>query len=315
MSSNLSRRRFLAASAAVGTALTTSAPAAEPASRGEPFIYSLNTSTISGQKLPLPQEVDIAAQAGYRAIEPWIRELDQFVKEGGSLKDLRKQIHDKGLFVPSAIGFSSWVVDDEGERRKGLEEAKRSMDLVQQLGGKRLAAPPVGATKQDNLNLLRAAERYRALLELGDKMDVTPMVEVWGFSKSLSRLGETALVAIESRHPRACVLPDVYHLYKGGSDFDGVKVLSQFGIQVFHINDYPAMPGRADITDAHRIYPGDGIAPLPALLRDLHQIGYRGVLSLELFNRDYWKQDALVVARTGLEKVKAVVQKALTPAP
>ena len=30
-----------------------------------------------------------------------------------------------------------------------------------------------------------------------------------------------------------------------------------------------------------------------------------------LFNQDYWKQDALLVARTGLEKMKAVVQAAL----
>ena len=54
--------------------------------------------------------------------------------------------------------------------------------------------------------------------------------------------------------------------------------------------------------------PGDGVAPLKEILRELRRIGYRGVLSLELFNRDYWKQDALTVARTGLEKMKAVVR-------
>jgi hypothetical protein len=32
------------------------------------------------------------------------------------------------------------------------------------------------------------------------------------------------------------------------------------------------------------------------------------MLSLELFNRDYWKQDALEVARTGLQKMRAVVR-------
>jgi hypothetical protein len=31
-------------------------------------------------------------------------------------------------------------------------------------------------------------------------------------------------------------------------------------------------------------------------------------LSLELFNETYWKQDALEVARTGLEKMRAVVK-------
>jgi hypothetical protein len=71
------------------------------------------------------------------------------------------------------------------------------------------------------LNLFSAAERYRALLEIGAEIGVTPQVEVWGFSTALSRLGETAFVAIESGRDDACILPDVYHIYKGGSDFAG----------------------------------------------------------------------------------------------
>jgi sugar phosphate isomerase/epimerase len=65
------------------------------------------------------------------------------------------------------------------------------------------------------------------------------------------------------------------------------------------------------ISDAHRVYPGDGVAPLKEVLRDLRLAGFRGFLSLELFNRDYWKQDALAVAKTGLEKMKAVVAQSL----
>jgi sugar phosphate isomerase/epimerase len=53
------------------------------------------------------------------------------------------------------------------------------------------------------------------------------------------------------------------------------------------------------------------VAPLDQLFRDLRTAGFRGTLSLELFNRTYWEQDALDVARTGLEKTKAAVQKAL----
>jgi sugar phosphate isomerase/epimerase len=139
-------------------------------------------------------------------------------------------------------------------------------------------------------------------------MGVVAQVEVWGFSKSLSRLGETALVAIESGHPRACVLADVYHLHKGGSGFEGLKLLGPQALQVFHMNDYPADPPREKITDAHRVYPGDGVAPLKAMLRDLRRLGFAGFLSLELFNRDYWKQDAMLVARTGLEKMRAVAE-------
>ncbi|HEX8202228.1 MAG TPA: TIM barrel protein, partial [Isosphaeraceae bacterium] len=166
-------------------------------------------------------------------------------------------------------------------------------------------------TDRDDLDLRRVAERYRALLELGAGLGVVPEVEVWGFSRTLGRLGEAALVAIESGHPSACILPDVYHLYKGGSAFGGVRLLGPEAMAVFHLNDYPADPPRAAITDAHRVYPGDGVAPLRELLRGLRAIGFRGVLSLELFNRDYWQQDARAVARAGLEKMRAVVRAAL----
>ncbi len=310
MSAHFSRRELLTqvpAAAAVTGALAAAAPAAEKAP-AEPFVYCLNTSTISRQKKSLAEEIEIAAKAGYGAIEPWGRELDDHVKQGGKLKDIAKRAQDAGIVIADIIAFFEWVVDDDGRRKKGLEEAKRTMDLAQQVGCPRVAAPPAGATNQVGLDLRKAAERYRALLEVGDKMGVAAQVEVWGFSKAISRLSEAAYVAVESGHPKACVLADVYHLYKGGSGYAGLKLLSPAALKVLHMNDYPAEPPRAVITDAARVYPGDGVAPIKEMLRELRAQGCRPALSLELFNETYWKQDALEVARTGLGKMRAVVK-------
>jgi len=302
-----SRRDWLlGAGAAAGVALCP-VVAAQDQPAAAPYRYCLNTSTISGQKLPLVQVVEIAGKAGYQGIEPWMRDLDAYVKSGGDLKDLSKRIRDQGLTVEGCIDFCEWIVDDDERRKQALEAAKRTMDVVRRIGGRRMAAPPVGATKQTDLNLLKAADRYRALCDLGAALGVTPQAEMWGFSTTLSRLGECAVVAVESGHPQACILPDVYHFHKGGSPFAGLRLLNGNAVPVFHMNDYPAAPARAEITDAHRVYPGDGVAPFKEIFRDLRAIGFQGVLSLELFNREYWKQDALVVARTGLEKMRAVV--------
>jgi sugar phosphate isomerase/epimerase len=206
------------------------------------------------------------------------------------------------------IGFAEWIVDDDARRAKGLEEAKRTMELTAQIGGTRLAAPPMGATREV-LDLDKVTQRYRSLLEAGDSLGVVPQVEVWGFSQTLGRLSECVYVAIESGHPKACVLPDVYHLYKGGSGFEGLKLVSGSAMHVLHMNDYPAQPPREQITDAHRVYPGEGVAPLTQILNDLRSIGFRGVLSLELFNRGYWEQDALGVALTGIERMRAAVAR------
>src|SRR5262249_41756247 len=97
-------------------------------------------------------------------------------------------------------------------------------------------------------------------------------------------------------------------------EFGGLRVLNGAAMHTFHLNDYPAKPPREDITDAHRVYPGDGTAPLARTLRDLREAGFRGVISLELFNREYWKQDAATVLRTGLTRMRAVVRASLDPA-
>ncbi|MEO8429109.1 MAG: sugar phosphate isomerase/epimerase family protein [Verrucomicrobiota bacterium] len=281
-----------------------------PQKPGRPFRYCLNTATIRGQKIGIVKEIQVAAEAGYDAMEPWVDSIGDYVKSGGELKDLKSRIKDSGLTVESAIGFPEWIVDDDSRRAKGLERAKNEMDLVAQLGGKRFAAPPAGATDLPKLDLMKAAERYRALLEAGEKIGVVPQLELWGFSKNLNRLGECVCVAVEAGHPRACVLADIFHLYKGGSDFHGLGLLAADAIQVIHMNDYPADPPREKIDDSYRVYPGDGSAPLTDILRTLQATGGQKVLSLEVFNRQYWSQDALAVAKAGLEKMKIVAARA-----
>lgn len=313
-SSDLSRRDWLKAAGFVASSLYlgSAMPAAAAPSSSGPFRFCLNTSTIRGQKLTLEQEIDLAGKVGYSGIEPWIGEIENALSRGVTLADLRKRIDDAGLKVESAIGFARWLVNDDAERTKGLEQLKRDMEFVKALGGSYIAAPPVGMQGQDApiVDCVTAGRRYRAALEVGDVVGVTPMVEVWGFSKNLSRLGDSVACALESGHPKACVLTDVYHIHKGGSDSRSLRMLSGKVLPVMHMNDYPEAP-REKLSDADRVYPGDGVAPLTEILRILRDAGFNGALSLELFNKSYWEQDAALVAKTGLEKMQAAVQKAL----
>src|SRR5262245_58613064 len=308
----LSRTTLIIAGAVVSTKGTTRAvektlPAKAPNAN---FRYCLNTATIRGQKLGIVKEVEVAASAGYDGIEPWVESVDAYVKGGSSLSDLRKRISDSGLTVKSAIGFPVWIVDDTEKRSKGFERAKREMEMIAAIGGKRFAAPPAGATSLPKLDYFQAAERYRVLLEAGDQLGIVPMLELWGFSQNLNRLGECVWVAMETGHPKACVLADVFHIYKGGSDYRGVRLLGGKTIQVMHMNDYPSDPPREKIDDSFRIYPGDGTAPITEILQLLRANGGQTVLSLELFNRKYWAMDPLEVAKEGLSKLKTAAQKA-----
>ncbi len=210
---NFGRRNFLAGSGvALGGLLASSGGADAAHHQGEKkFKLCLNMSTIKGQELSAAEEIEIAGKAGYDSIEPWFRKITQYVNDGGSLGDLKKRIDDHGLTVESAIGFAKWIVDDADERAAGLEEAKRDMDTIAQLGGIRIAAPPAGVPKGESIALDDAADRYRALLELGDEMGVVPQVEMWGGNASIGTMEKALYVAIKSGHPNACFLGDVYH--------------------------------------------------------------------------------------------------------
>ncbi|WP_439581426.1 sugar phosphate isomerase/epimerase family protein [Dyadobacter bucti] len=272
------------------------------------FVYSLNMSTLRGHKLGFRKELEVAAKAGYGAVEIWINTLQDYLKTGGTLPEARRIIDDLGLKVEDAIGFAPWIVDDEATRAKALDQLKMEMEQLAQIGCPRVAAPPMGATTGPSLDLAKVAERYRTILELGDKTGVVPHLELWGFSKNLSRVGEILYVAVESGHPSARLLMDVYHLHKGGSGMDSVKAVGKPMIEIFHINDYPATPPRETITDADRVYAGDGVAPLKDLLISLKNPDKPVILSFEVFNKDYYAQDALLVAKTGLAKMKKAAE-------
>ena len=128
----LSRRSWLAVSAGVAAAATMdrAVGATEPqrnATRPTPgagFRYCLNTATIRGQKLSLPEQIDVAADAGYQGIEPWVGDLKEHAEKGRSLEDLAKQIRDRGLAVPSTIAFFPWIVEDAGTARAGTRASQ-----------------------------------------------------------------------------------------------------------------------------------------------------------------------------------------------
>ena len=97
--------------------------------------------------MALPDEIELAAKTGYKAIEPWLEKIHGYAKGGGSLKDISKRIADLGLTVESAIGFAQFIVDDLFPERTEDEMyfVLSAVDLIQQsLQVNRAACPGAG---------------------------------------------------------------------------------------------------------------------------------------------------------------------------
>jgi 2-keto-myo-inositol isomerase len=306
----LNRRELLKLSGAAAAALLFPGinKATDIPSKG-PFRFCLNTSTIMGQNPGLLHTVEIAAKAGYDGMELWINDIKDYLEQGNSIQSLAKFISAKGIVVEDAISFTQWMVDDDDKRKEALAQLEQEMKMMAVLGCHRIAAPPAGVDKDKPIDFQKAGARYHEILTLGRKYKVMPQLEFWGASGTLYNFSQALAIAAAANDRDARILPDIFHLFRGGSGFDGLQLVNGKVIEIIHINDYPASKPVNEQTDSDRVYPGDGAAPIKQVLRDLRAMGGTKVLSLELFNKSYWSQDAMLVASTGLQKIKSLVNE------
>ena len=300
------RRDFIAAGAMCAMA----GCAGLPGGRGAKF--SMNASTLRGYCLSLLDQMKAVAASGFAGYEPWIKDV-RAAKADGTLADAVKVARDGGVSFVNGIAFGQWVNPDPATRAAGLEETRRDMALLAEMGCPCIAASMFGAQKPGSPSVPKeaVAERYAAVLDLGKAMGVRPLLEYWGHSANLSRLEDALDVLAALDRPDAAILADVYHTHRGGSSFASFRRLGASLLPVLHVNDYPASPPRERLVDADRVWPGDGVAPWKEIFANLSAAGADPWLSIELFNPAYWQTDAADTLRTGLRKLRSLAEDRL----
>ena len=262
--------------------------------------FSLNASTIRGT--PVLRQIEVAAQAGYGAIELWYADVDRHLANGGSLSELSRALQDHGLAVPTLIYLGGWFEADEENWPSTRAECRRRLEQAAALGARHvIAGPPMARA-----DLAVGAGHYRELLELGESIGAWPAMEFLGFVEQYNTIESALEVLVLAAHPAGTTVLDPFHIFRGGGSVESIQKLSGGQIAVAHFNDTPATPRRAQQHDADRVMPGEGHLDLQRYLALLAQVGFQGWLSLELFREDLWARDPLEVARIGLAKMRAV---------
>jgi 2-keto-myo-inositol isomerase len=266
------------------------------------FINCLNTSTI--RPTPLLEKIEVAGKAGYSAIEPWNDEITDYLDQGGTLAELRSALAGAGLRVVSMIALHSWITSDGLEHQRVLEDCRRRMAQAVELGSPYIVASP----PQQVVDLGHATERFAELLAIGSGIGVLPSMEFLGFVDGIKDVTSAWAIASGTHDSRATVVADVFHMIRGGGTVDDLLQIPGDRLACFHMNDLPAQPDPLTQSDEDRVMVGYGIADLPRVIANLRTIGYRGPLSLELFNRELWSLDPLQVVRLGLDQIRALVE-------
>ena len=108
------------------------------------------------------------------------------------------------------------------------------------------------------------------------------------------------------------MLLDIYHIHRGGNDWDTIDCLNGRRLPVIHMNDYPGKPSHELLKDSDRVLPGEGVCAFDDVIPKLYEAGFKGAFSVELFNKGYCTtMDAKTLLAKSYESTYQVLEKAM----
>lgn len=260
----------------------------------------LSMNLVTLRKDPLDKRLIAIGEAGFEGVGLWLSEVEDFLAQN-DLKDLKEILQFYSLKVAEICAVGGWHgVEDKSEARRMIE---RIGAICRDLGAERpVVICPVAWEAE--VPLEDSVKDYQEICKAGEKWGLVMGLEFLGMTKGINNPVPAWQIVERASCPNGGVVIDVFHLLKGGGKPQDILSLPGKGVALVHFNDIPSSPPLAEQTDAHRLLPGEGVAPLKEVIDALNQIGYDGWFSIEVFNPAYWEKSPLEVCKVALKKAK-----------
>jgi 2-keto-myo-inositol isomerase len=256
----------------------------------------------------LETDIKAASAAGFELIEIWAAKLREFLKTN-TVADLKNLLGEHKLEPYSINSIEHITFRSQEDYAKIKAETEQLSTIAGEIGCPYVVVVP-GKMPENADEAEIVEESVKVLNELAD------IAEKHGVGLAFEFLGQTdcsvqtldlcrEIVEKVNRKNVGLVI-DTFHFYAGNSSFEAIETLNPEKLFIFHINDAENLP-KADLTDAHRLYPGTGILPIKEIKQRFDKIGYNRMVSIEIFRPEYWNQDPFEVAKAA----KAATEKVL----
>ena len=222
------------------------------------------------------------SRAGIRAVEVDLVKVREFIGTG-SPETARRFLADLGLKPVSSS--NQLFLEETGPRRaQAVEDLKWKVELDQAIGCDRIVTPSAASERHTAADYAQVLDNLREAAEIARPHGVTLMVEHTRLSTLISTLRTALYVVRKLDHPNVRVMLDTFHFWSGMSKLEDLELLRDGELHHLHFEDIPAEPPVEVFEQRHRVFPGEGIAPLRQIVATLKRKGYRGPASLEMFD-------------------------------
>ncbi|MDP9235789.1 MAG: sugar phosphate isomerase/epimerase [Chloroflexota bacterium] len=257
----------------------------------------------------LADDVEIAAETGFTHLEIWAGKLDAHLRES-SLDELAHRMGELGVRPWCINSIEDITHRDPGGRQELIRRLRELVAVARATGAPSIVVVPGRRPAELNReeSVRDAVEVLRAMSDVaGDIVLAFEFLSKPGSSVSLLDMAVEIVAAVDRDNVGMVI--DTFHFHAGGSRLADLANVLPDKLFVVHLNGCEDRP-RGQLTDAHRLYPGEGALPIQAILRALRDCGFDGTASIEIFRPEYWQLDARLVARTARAKAVAVLASA-----
>lgn len=273
--------------------------------------HSVATVSLSGT---LPQKLEAIAAAGFEGIE--LFEPD-FTLWSGSAADLHRLCRDLGLRVELFQPFRDFEGMPDAQFARSLDRAERKFDLMQALGCPlMLVCSNVSPLAMDDPE--RAAAQLHELAERAARRELRVGFEALAWGRHVSRWRQAWRIVERAGHPNLGLILDSFHTLSLRDDLADLEQVSGERIFFVQMADAPLMSlSVIDWARHHRNFPGQGQLDVVGFFEQVVRAGYRGPLSLEIFNdvfRETPNRRIAVDAMRSLLWLESQVGERLAPA-
>lgn len=258
---------------------------------------AIATVSLSGT---LPEKLEAAAAIGFDGVEIFENDLLTF---DGTPGEIRRIAADLGLTIPLFQPFRDFEAMPAAQRARNLDRAERKFDVMQALGTDLVlvCSNTLPACLDDPD---RAAADLREMAERAAARGLRVGYEALAWGSHVRTWRQAWNIVERADHPALGLIVDSFHTLALDDDFAGLASLPGERIFFVQLADAPRMRRDPLSWSRHfRNFPGQGELDVAGFLRAALASGYRGPLSLEVFNDDFRAAPARMTARDALRSL------------
>lgn len=274
------------------------------------MIRGISSLSFSG---PLRRKIEAAAGAGFDGIEIFREDL---IDWDGAIAEVASFAAACGIRILSLQSLRDFEAAPEPRRGWSRTRAERFLDLAATLAAPLLVVcANTRSDTRDDPNI--AAADLAMLAEMAAERGLRIGYEALSTSHAVRTYGDAWRVIEKAGRPNLGLVLGAVHTFASGADLAALSAIDPERIFLVHLADAPTLKMDVRLLSRHfRLFPGQGELPIAELFHTLRVRGYRGPVSMEIFNDQVRTMPAQRIADDGIRAFRLLEESTgADPAP